>query len=89
MTSHAAHDFSSLSPAAARVPDTPPADVLHEVEVAWTTYDRLERAGRHLHFNLDQHTGRLTIELLDLADRALETVSPRRLLAIAAGELPA
>lgn len=67
----------------------PPADVLQEVQEAWTVYDRLQAADRHLHFDLDAVTGQLTVQLCDLAGHLVDTVSSQRVLAIAAGEIPA
>lgn len=71
------------------VPSGPPAEVLADIAVAWASCERLEAAGRRLHFDLRPADGRLTVELTDRHGAPLGPVSPGRVLAIAAGDLTA
>jgi hypothetical protein len=67
------------------VPASPPPEVLAEIAAAGATYDRLWEQGRRVHFELDSVTGRLSIQLLDVAGNLLGPVSPSRLLEVVSG----
>lgn len=68
-----------------QIPDAPPREVLEAVSAAAGAYDRLQAAGRRLHFDLHAATGRLTVEVLDREGNRLATVRPSAVLEIAAG----
>jgi hypothetical protein len=66
----------------AGIPSSPPRDVLWEVEDAAARVDELHAAQRDLHFELDETTGRVSIELRDLDGRAIRDVAPSEALDI-------
>jgi hypothetical protein len=76
-----ARRFRAAEPPAA----CPPADVLEAIAAADEAYERLEASGRHLHFDIDQITGKLTVRLLDLEGRLLRVVPPATVLDVATG----
>jgi hypothetical protein len=59
--------------------------VWREVDAAARRADDLEGEGRELDFRVDQLTGRLTIELRDLAGTVFRELSPGDAVAIAEG----
>ena len=63
----------------------PPPEVWAAVDAAATRADQLEAEGRELDFRLDELTGRLSIELRDLAGTAFRELSPADAVAIAEG----
>jgi hypothetical protein len=74
--------------AAAGLPSSPPPEVLAEVDAAAGRADELTRSGRELHFELDEETGRVTIQLRDLAGNVIRIVSPSEALRLASdGEI--
>jgi hypothetical protein len=69
----------------ARIPDQPPAELLDAIDAAAEAYDRLHAAARHLHFNIDDNTGPVTVQLVDLDGTVLGTVPVRTVLDVASG----
>jgi hypothetical protein len=67
------------------IPASPPPEVLEAIARAHEAYERLEAAGRHVHFDLDEVSGRLAVELTDASGTALRTLAPRTVLELAAG----
>jgi hypothetical protein len=63
----------------------PPESVWLEVDHAAGVWNDLHADGRELHFELDEESGRLAIEMRDLAGNVLSSVSPSEALAIASG----
>jgi hypothetical protein len=61
----------------------PPPEVWLAVDAAAKRAEELEREGRELDFRLDELTGRLSIELRDLAGTALRQLSVSDAVAIA------
>ena len=66
-------------------PEWPPESVWREVDEAARVWEDLHAQGRELHFELDDQSGRLTIEMRDLDGNAVSAVSPSEALAIASG----
>ena len=67
-----------------RPPEWPPQRVWREVDDAARVWDDLHKQGCEVHFELDEESGRLAIEMRDLDGNVLETLSPSDALAIAA-----
>jgi hypothetical protein len=66
-------------------PEWPPESVWREVDEAAQVWDDLQARGRELHFELDEDTGRLNIEIRDLEGKTVGPVSPIEAVAIASG----
>ncbi|HXD67426.1 MAG TPA: hypothetical protein VNV17_22555 [Solirubrobacteraceae bacterium] len=67
------------------IPASPPPEVLEAIARAHEAYERLEASGRHVHFDFDQASGALAIELTDALGTPLRSLSPRTVLELAAG----
>jgi hypothetical protein len=67
-----------------RPPEWPPQRVWREVDDAAQAWDDLHEQGCEVHFEIDEESGRLAIEMRDLGGNVLETLSPSDALAIAA-----
>ena len=67
------------------IPASPPPEVLDAIARAHAAYERLEASGRHVHFDLNEVSGRLAIELTDASGTPLRSLSPRTVLELAAG----
>ncbi len=67
------------------IPASPPPEVLDAIGRAHEAYERLAASGRHVHFDLNEVSGRLALELTDAAGTPLRTLSPRAVLELAAG----
>jgi uncharacterized FlaG/YvyC family protein len=68
------------------IPATPPAEVQEQVERASGRYDELRAQGREMHFATDEKSGRLVIEVRDLAGNVIRTLPPSKALDVIAGE---
>jgi len=66
-------------------PAWPPKRVWREVDEAALVWDDLQAQGCELHFEVDEDSGRLIIEMRDLDGEVLGTVSPSEALVIASG----
>ncbi len=67
------------------IPASPPPEVLEAIARAHEAYERLEASGRHVHFDRNEVSGRLAIELTDASGTPLHSLSPRTVLELAAG----
>jgi hypothetical protein len=67
------------------IPASPPPEVLDAIARAHEAYERLEAAGQHVHFDLNEVSRRLACELTDASGTALRRLSPRTVLDLAAG----
>jgi flagellar protein FlaG len=67
-----------------RPPEWPPQRVWREVDNAAQVWDDLHEHGCEVHFDLDENSGRLAIEMRDLEGNVLKTLSPSGALGIAA-----
>jgi hypothetical protein len=77
-TPELAHDELSL-------PAFPPPEVLDAIGAAADRVDALAAADRELNFRIDDATGRVVVELRDLAGDVIRTVAPSDALAVMAG----
>jgi hypothetical protein len=68
-----------------RPPEWPPESVWREVDDAAQVWEELHAQGREIHFEIDDQSGRLTIEMRDLDGAAVGTLSPFEALSIASG----
>lgn len=64
----------------------PPPELLEQVRAASRRWEELQAMGRELHFERDEETGRIVIQVLDLEGRVLRTVPPSEALEIALGQ---
>ncbi len=67
------------------IPASPPPEVLDAIAAAYAACERLAAAGRHVRFGVDETTGRLSAELTDSEGVALQSLSGRAVLDLAAG----
>lgn len=67
------------------IPASPPPEVLEAIARAHDAYEQLQAAGQHVHFNLNEISGRLACELTDASGTPLRRLSPRAVLDLAAG----
>ena len=66
-------------------PSSPPPEVHDAMAVAAQSYDKLQKAGKELSFQVDDRTGKLTVEVHDLSGNLLFTVPASKALDIAGG----
>ena len=64
---------------------SPPPEVHDAIAVAAQSYTRLQQANRQLSFQIDDRTGKLTVEVHDLKGNLLFTVPAAKALDIAGG----
>jgi hypothetical protein len=76
---------ASRGEAAAEIPATPPPDVLREVEAAGRRAEELWNARRELHFDVDQDSGRVVIQVRDPEGHVIRTIPPSEALDIMSG----
>lgn len=70
------------------IPATPPPEVLHAIGAAADAYDRLSAGGVQLQFRIDEQTGKVTTNVIDLHGTVLGTLSPSQVLdAVTTGTL--
>jgi hypothetical protein len=67
------------------IPDAPPLDVRRAVDASTGATDALRAQGRELHFEVDDATGQVRVELRDLDGRVLRSLAPRGALDLLAG----
>ncbi len=67
------------------IPASPPREVLEAIARAHAAYEQLAASGRHVHFDLNEASGRLACELTDASGTPLRDLSPRTVLELAAG----
>jgi flagellar protein FlaG len=68
------------------VPATPPPQVLDAIGAAADRVDELAAQQRELHFERDEHTGRVIVQVRDLATReVIRTIPPSEALAALTG----
>ena len=66
-------------------PEWPPRRVWREVDEAALVWEDLQAQGCELHFEIDEDSGRLIIEMRELDGEVLGPVSPSEVLKIASG----
>jgi hypothetical protein len=67
------------------LPAGPPAEVLAEVDAAWDRAAQLAAGNRELHFERDEATGRVIIEVRTLDGEVLKTIPPAKALDVMSG----
>jgi flagellar protein FlaG len=67
------------------IPAAPPEDALREVDRAAARADELWRDKRELHFEMDEHSGRVIVQVRDLDGRVIRTIPPSEALDILSG----
>ena len=67
------------------LPPSPPPEVLDEVAAARDRAAELAASNRELHFHEDEETGRVIIQVRDLAGNVLRTIPPSEALAVMSG----
>jgi len=68
------------------VPDSPPPDALREVDRAAERAEELWRDHRELHFEMDEDSGRVIVQVRDLDGRVIRTIPPSEALDVLAGK---
>jgi hypothetical protein len=71
--------------ASTHIPATPPPDVIVEVHRAAERAHELAQANRELHFEKDQASGRIVVQVRDLAGNVLRTIPPSSALDVMSG----
>ena len=67
------------------IPPVPPEDALREVDRAAARADELWRDKRELHFEMDEGSGRVIVQVRDLDGRVIRTIPPSEALDILSG----
>jgi hypothetical protein len=68
------------------IPATPPPDALREVDRAAARADELWHDKRELHFEMDQDSGRVVVQVRDLDGNVIRTIPPSEALDIMSGK---
>jgi len=67
------------------IPATPPPDALREVDRAAARAEELWNEQRELHFEMDEDSGRVVVQVRDLDGRVIRTIPPSEALDILSG----
>ena len=67
------------------LPATPPTEVLDAVGAAAARAAELRASNRELHFRKDEQTGRVIVEVRDLAGNVIRTIPPSHALNVMSG----
>ena len=78
--------FGLPAPADTSIPDAPPPEVLDEVAAARDRAAELAASNRELHFRKDEATGRVVVQVRDLAGNVIRTIPPSEALAVMSGD---
>jgi hypothetical protein len=68
------------------LPPSPPPEVLDEVAAARDRAAELAASNRELHFRKDEATGRVVVQVRDLAGNVIRTIPPSEALAVMSGD---
>jgi flagellar protein FlaG len=71
--------------ATSHIPATPPPDVIVEVHRAAARAQELHQANRELHFEKDSSSGRIVVQVRDMAGNVLRTIPPSKALDVMSG----
>jgi hypothetical protein len=85
MSSRFARSLRAQRACSTDIPASPPPEVLDAIAAADAAYEQLDASGRHVRFDLDPDTARLSCELIDGEGAALRRLSPRAVLDLASG----
>jgi hypothetical protein len=67
------------------IPSSPPPEVLDAIARAHEVCEELAASGQHVHFDLNETTGRLVLELIEDSGAPPRSLSAREVLDLAAG----
>jgi flagellar protein FlaG len=67
------------------IPATPPPGVIVEIHRAAARAEELHEANRELHFEKDDESGRITVQVRDLSGNVLWTIPPSSALGVMSG----
>ena len=67
------------------IPAEPPVDALREVDRAAARAEELWRDQRELHFEMDEDSGRVIVQVRDLDGRVIRTIPPSEALDVLSG----
>jgi len=67
------------------IPASPPPEVSEQVSAAFERAQELFAANRELHFAKDPDTGRIVVQVRDLAGNVVRTIPPSEALEVMAG----
>ena len=71
------------------MPSSPPPEVLDAIGAAARAYDRLTSNGVHLHFHVDEETGKVAVHVYDTQGSVLGgTLAPSQVLDLATNDAP-
>ncbi len=68
------------------IPAGPPQKVLRDVDAAAACAEALWSEGRELHFTTDEQSGRVIVQVRDLAGRVIRTIPPSEALDVLSGK---
>ena len=74
------------APVATELPPTPPPEALSMIDRAAQRADELWRDQRELHFEMDQNSGRVIVQVRDLEGRVIRTIPPSEALDVLSGK---
>jgi hypothetical protein len=77
--------FGLPEPGDTSIPDVPPPDVLRDVQAAGRRAEELWDARRELHFQVDDDTGRVVVQLRGLEGHVIRTIPVSEALDIMSG----
>ena len=66
-------------------PSSPPPEVSQAIAVAAQAFENLAAQGQRIHFAIDRPSGRLSAQLVDSGGSVLGTLTPSKVLEVAAG----
>jgi hypothetical protein len=67
------------------IPAAPPVDALREVDRAAARAEELWNEQRELHFEMDEDSGRVIVQVRDLDGRVIRTIPPSEALDVLSG----
>ena len=67
------------------IPAAPPVDALREVDRAAARAEELWNEQRELHFEMDEDSGRVVVQVRDLEGRVIRTIPPSEALDVLSG----
>jgi uncharacterized FlaG/YvyC family protein len=67
------------------IPSKPPEDVLDQIKAAGERYQQLRSQQRELHFEHDDTTNRVIVQVKDLDGNVLRTIPPSKALDVISG----
>jgi hypothetical protein len=67
------------------IPATPPPDALREVDRAAARAQELWDVQRELHFEMDEDSGRVVVQVRDLEGRVIRTIPPSEAVDVMSG----